>query len=380
MLFQIKNQSELNFKNIQEKFDLDCGFIEELTQFMLENLETVDKQKLVKNFDSEFHVFDFYFMIGAIKNHPGRPLRIRNNELLLLSSLSENIKEQLDRKMEIEKSANQGMKAYVVLNENKSEDYGVLHVRKTSKRVDFATDYAHKELMKSLGVLNFLNHSLSLSFYKYFHDCYIVMKDETSFPPYKNVETENTYYLDNQIIDNLSYITDIYQKSKKSDIDKRIIKSLEVYSQVQKSTEPIVKILIYMTMLENLLIDEKDKDYLGWKLADRISFLIGNRKPVVDEIIFPEFRVKYPNMNRNSRYVIAEFVKDLYDIRSRYVHSSKSNKEIGLFDKYLLIGYNILHETMSEFLKLESIGITSLKGKGGLIEYLEIEKYVGHNN
>ncbi len=46
-----------------------------------------------------------------------------------------------------------------------------------------------------------------------------------------------------------------------------------------------------------------------------------------------------------------------------------------MYDKNLIIGHNIIKEVLLIFLELEEKGIQKLKGKGGLMEYLESIKY-----
>ncbi|HEX5186686.1 MAG TPA: hypothetical protein VFV86_07330 [Nitrososphaeraceae archaeon] len=200
-------------------------------------------------------------------------------------------------------------------------------------------------------------------------------------PTYSMVESEEMFILSDTIVERLNKISNIFKKPEKSDIDKRIIKAFDLYSQIQKSTEPVVKLVNYTTLLENLLLDKDVKDYVNWKLADRVAFLIGDQNPVFDGVIYPDFKEEEKNKGRNpnSKYVINGLVQDLYDERSTRVHSSKSSRPVEANDKWLLIGHNILIAVVSAFLELESKGITSLKqGKGSLIKCLELMKYDGN--
>ncbi len=64
-------------------------------------------------------------------------------------------------------------------------------------------------------------------------------------------------------------------------------------------------------------------------------------------------------MKGNSRYVINDLVKKPYNIRSGFVHSNRDNTEVDMYNKILLVGHNIIIETLSEFLKLEDKSITT---------------------
>lgn len=371
-LFKTQGKDD-KLENLRETYNLDTGFIKELKVLFLNN-KNKTLNEFITMFNKEFKTFDFYFKVGIMhKLNDINSVTVRSNELVPLGSLPSRIKLGLEKRIEEEKE--HGLITSVILDERGIADYWILHIQKRSKTMDFATEYAHRELIKSLGVLNFLNEKYILSFYKKFHTCYTVIEDNKHGPIYRMSEMEENYFLTATIQERLNKIASIFNKDKKSDIDKRIVKAFDIYSQIQRSTEPISKIVIYMTILENLLIDKNDRDYLNWKLADRVAFLIGNKRPIVDEVIYPDFKKDFEGREATSKYVINKFVKDLYDIRSHLVHSNKSIPELDMYDKYLLIGHNILIEVIAELLDLEDRGITELKGKGGLIEYLDFVKY-----
>lgn len=369
---------KFTFKKLQEKYNLDCGFRKELQFFISEN-NFINLNEIKTKFNEEFKDFDFYFKIGIIKRFTNKEniadkenIPIKCNELISLNNLSEEIKHNLEKRIDQENS----IREQIVKEDIDKSQYWIIHIQKKSANITSATKYAHEELAKSLGILNLLSEKDSLSLYNEFHSSYTVMEGSKYQPTYTNVELEEIFPLTDTMIDKLNKIENIFKKNEKNDIDKRIIKALDIYSQIQKSTEPIEKIVIYMTILENLLLHEDDKDYLNWKLADRVAFLIGNKKPVFDEIIYPEFITDYEGKEANSKYVINDFVKELYNIRSRLVHSSESSMDIDMFDKFLIIGHNIILYVITEFLDLEGKGITELKDKSnGLIKHLDDMKF-----
>ena len=80
--------------------------------------------------------------------------------------------------------------------------------------------------------------------------------------------------------------------------------------------------------------------------------MIGDKNPIIDNVIYPDFNKDYEGREANNKYVINDLVKKLYDIRSRLVHSSNPLYTLICY-KFLLIGLNIILNVIAEFLHLE---------------------------
>ncbi|TVP40713.1 HEPN domain-containing protein [Candidatus Nitrosocosmicus arcticus] len=360
------------------KYNVDYGLINELRLFCEKKL--MDPSEAKEKFENEFKKFDFYFKIGTFTNFTAvRSLQVRTSELTPLNSLPPEVKKALEVRIAQMKSKELGPTVLKVQPEPESWS---LHIQTISTDLGLATHYAHTELTKSLGILSFVNGGNLFPYSGEYHPCYTSFHNSEIQSTYMNFEMEDEYFLTDTVVNNLNSISNIFRKIKKSDIDKRIIKAFDIYSHVQKNTEPIMKIVFYMTMLENLILNKDDKDYLNWKLADRVAFLIGNKPSSINEIVYPNIKSVYQGMASNNKYVINDLVKQLYKLRSQFVHSSES-VDLDKYDKFLLIGFYIVEAVLYEFLKLENKKITKLydsseEGSEGLLNLIEIIKY--HKN
>jgi hypothetical protein len=365
--------NEGSLKKCHQKYDLDNEFLDELKSLFTE-YQFKKQSEFEVVYNREFKNFVFYFKIGIFHKLDNiSSAMVRNNELIQLSNLPENLKQNFFKMIHLEKS--KGKFTSVIADKQGIADYWILKIKRKSRNLELATEYAHRELGKSMSVINILNNKDFSSFYKNYHPCYIAMEGNEYRDTFGIVDVEENFFITVDIKEKLDKISRIYRKREKGDIDRRILKALDVYNQIQKSTDPVSKIVIYMTILENLLIDKSDKDYLTWKLAERIAFLIGDDKQIMTESNYKKFENEVGIRRSNSKFTINRLVNNLYSIRSQLVHSNESNPVIGHYDKDLLIGHNILKEVLSAFLDLEEKGIKNLKGKDGLMDFLDKIKY-----
>ena len=71
-------------------------------------------------------------------------------------------------------------------------------------------------------------------------------------------------------------INQIFVKPNPNDLEKRILSAIDVYGLIEPSTPKHVRFLFCVVALESLLLGKSDRDYLRWKIAEKISFLIAD--------------------------------------------------------------------------------------------------------
>lgn len=92
----------------------------------------------------------------------------------------------------------------------------------------------------------------------------------------------------------------ITQKSNLTELEKRIIRAIRLYGASRSSYKLEIRFLVLISACESLLLSEKEKDYIAWKLSEKTAFLI-----------------KEDGVDRLSLY---ERMKKLYNKRSKIVH------------------------------------------------------------
>ena len=97
----------------------------------------------------------------------------------------------------------------------------------------------------------------------------------------------------------LNVISDVLKKDERSNFQEEVLKSLMLYSRSCIMKEPNDKLVYILVALESLLLKNTTEPISG-NLSTRMSFVIGQDK--------------------DDRKRIIALVKDIYDIRSKFIH------------------------------------------------------------
>jgi hypothetical protein len=153
-------------------------------------------------------------------------------------------------------------------------------------------------------------------------------------------------------------MTSIMNSKNPTALDRRILNVVDVFGLIDDLTPLHVRFLLCIVSLENLLLDERD--YLGWKLAEKISYLVGDTRAWFAthyKIDFgDEQKLKDMFTGENiarARIALDETIHDFYDKRSDFAHrglESKPSKRITVNDYYL--ASSILMWTVEKLLEL----------------------------
>ncbi len=170
----------------------------------------------------------------------------------------------------------------------------------------------------------------------------------------------------------ISDVNLIMHKTNRSELEKRILNTVDVIGMIDESTPLHIRFMLCIVALEGLLLAKGDRDYLGWKLAEKISFLLAdsaawnlttyNIDPEKKRVLTKKFIMK---RLAESRIRLNDLVHDLYDKRSSFAHSGlgkkQTSKEITAddYDKASLI----VRWVVEKLLELRNSGITHIAKK-----------------
>ena len=137
--------------------------------------------------------------------------------------------------------------------------------------------------------------------------------------------------------DYIKKINLIFNKKNPTELEQRILNAIDIYGQIEPDTPLNIRFLLCIIGLESLLLGKDDRDYLGTKIAEKISFLLAGVKWWQKEIYKIPFH-KYSAINDafvkkhlfDSRIKLNQKIKEFYGKRSQIAHSglSSSNKPI----------------------------------------------------
>ena len=132
----------------------------------------------------------------------------------------------------------------------------------------------------------------------------------------------------------IGQITNIILKTNQSDLEKRILNTIEIYGLIEHNTSSHVSFILCLIGLESLFLSSDDKDILGSKLAEKISFLLADVPMwfwLSDNLTMKQMEKidkKYIQKHLlDSRLKLHYTVKKLYEKRSRFSHEGISTKQ-----------------------------------------------------
>lgn len=138
-----------------------------------------------------------------------------------------------------------------------------------------------------------------------------------------------------------SIINDILKKIPKSrsEIEKKIIQSLQMYFQSTSSHRTETRYLLTISALESLLLSGGDKDYIGLKIAEKTSFILHNHEETRIECyryMKKCYKKRSLLVHQGNNEITREDLSDIENIFKgvfyRMLFLSKRYKKIGLKD------------------------------------------------
>jgi hypothetical protein len=153
----------------------------------------------------------------------------------------------------------------------------------------------------------------------------------------------------------LTRLSEISQKKSPSKLERKIIRSLELYWLSQSTQKREIQFILLISTLESLLLTKEDRDYLGLKLAEKTAFLL--------------------EMEQDNRIEVYKEIKRFYNLRSELIHSGSrkiQDSELirlnGFIKRILfkILDLSILYdqmETKSKEMEIDGIEDTLLKMK-----------------
>ncbi len=122
-------------------------------------------------------------------------------------------------------------------------------------------------------------------------------------------------------------INKIFIKKNPTELEQRILNAIDVYGLIESDTPLHVKFLLCIIGLESLLLGKNDRDYLGMKIAEKVTFLLYDVHWWLKEI----YNIPISDMDKinqsfvekhklESRLKLHKKIQDFYDKRSSLAH------------------------------------------------------------
>lgn len=237
-----------------------------------------------------------------------------------------------------------------------------------------ATEKAIEMMNKSMNIYKMIYHIHSFysthpksSFDYYFVNDKGGMGFARQHAPVRGPNNIRLEYLDSQI----TKFNEILNANEKTELETRLLNCSDIYGLIDDYTPLHVAFVLCIFSLEALLMGNSEKDYLGWKLSEKITFLLGD-KPVWFDTLYnigPGNAAQIDNdFIRNNlpkaRAQLFKKVSELYNKRSKFAHSGSGEK---IKDRISESDYHLASSLLSWTVQV----LLELRDKG--VEYVEVK-------
>lgn len=326
LLTEINQNSDLknNFNNrdLQDFFTGGFSRRKSLFQMTPNEFESELKQYLYKKPVRLKYYFrvsrDYQFIVNK---------RIGTGSIRAFSKLPRVAKEELKKQYKYEYDrrpwSNAVGEAYEKLRE---KDY-YMYIPVESRGLYYSNDEALRLFHENNAIFYFFTLSV-LSTIKYSRSVYCALDEKymcRSIGPGSD-QDDDAVQSRGYFTDKIPIINKLLAKNQKNEIEKSIVRAIDVVGSVEVKSNSKVIFSLCMNAMENLLTGDQRGD-LRYKTSERMAFLLGNNEHWIrfNKKISKE---KHPSLTKNfisrhlakSRYDLFRTVNDLYTKRSKFVH------------------------------------------------------------
>src|SRR5208337_1299356 len=276
--------------------------------------------------------FDFYFPQMEIFNLPDS-YELGHCVLHTFEHLPKEVKDSISSNWELEYEEEKAL--YYVRNKNeyeeakKQETYFCLSVSASGR--EKATEIATIRANQSFNILKCIYVIQDLPRLKRCHWFTEGMSGAVHDYRYKS-----GWFRHSSNPELEAYVKNLTQlmKGESDDIGRRCLTAIDVYCMIDQETPLQVRFLLSVIATEGLLLGKDDRDFLGWKLREKVAILIGDTTAWF--VIYLQKDVRkdgWPSKeecdaNRvAARAALAKRVGDMYNKRSKFAHGSAKDKD-----------------------------------------------------
>jgi hypothetical protein len=379
----------LKYASFQDLFD----FFENLLSYCKKkNYSDISRSELESRFKELFfnapNFYDFYFRIGQ-SNQDLQEYKIGDGKLMYHRQLPYSLRKHISKKRE--------------------RDYGYkdcyMHIRINAAGKDKAREVAMQSAKRNISIykLVYLKEWYYDLYYRTIsHFDFYSCPDKHNPDPERRIQENSTHQSDYTLhidrdaeLDNvISDINKITSKEENlNELERKILNVIDIFGLIDNSTSLHIRFLLCIICLEGLLLSREDRDYIGWKFAEKIAFLLGtseywvrNYHKIGHEHLFPN-HVPIPNElihgTAENRRTLFYKMRDFYGKRSGITHGTKSNKdtEDSITEEDYSLIYSILRLSIVLILNLLNKGFTHVSKRDPddtkyLDLYIENMKYM----
>lgn len=336
-----------NFLNELKKIDyiknnfLDMDIFLLCRDLLLSNVtSTEDVGKWMEYALEKPFEYHFYFRIGYVNNETGQDsLEMGNGKLLQFSQIDKDARNRFNFEYSWDTKTNDTPKKTITLDPT----LWFMYIKVNSKGLIKARTRGIKDAERNLNIYKLLGYqefpSVDGSIPNFRHTYYVKWPRGDSY--FNPTNTSDLFLnLSKENYDSILQVNKIVNSKNNNEIESRILTAIDILGLINENTSAEIIILFCIISLEKLLMDKEDKETLGWKLSERVSFLISDNPMWINFLydlkskrIRTAIRINKKKIF-DSRIKLNKRMKHLYGLRSSVTHAGNSSNTISPDDIY----------------------------------------------
>lgn len=274
------------------------------------NIRNVSDRVLVDHIKSTVLVtktYHFYYPIYNLRE-PSNNVKLGYSTILTFDALPKKIKEKFlfFWKNYFTIYTEWAKTEEEIVNKKKTATF--LHLKVKANGRYKATEKASNFAKESVCILSFLYRvHFPIS------HCFYIIEDSEDGGGYGDYFYIPSLYIgkyQSKLDKKISELTDIIIEPEPTTIERKIKNALRIFGIQKSITNEQVRFVLLVTCLESLLLTKSDRDYLGWRLAEKTAFLLGRNKKIVSDGIKLAYKKRssfiHEETRKKKRYLITE--------------------------------------------------------------------------
>lgn len=259
--------------------------------------------------------------------------------------------------------------------ERKKDTYFCVEVKALGffKAIETATELANQSL-NVLKCFYLVNHpKLTKCYYSKGQTWIGGLEDFTPF------RMRSSYYrVIPEIEEHIKTVTRFIRSDESHEIAERSLLAIDIYGMIEEDTPVPLKFLLSVIAIESLLLSRDDRDFLGWKLREKVAILLGDTPGWLREFLKKDklTEEEYEKERVAARAELAKRVGRMYDKRSGIAHPKPSGNDEKVTEDDFQFASMIFRFSIQRILSLYTVKKITRVGKTDTIDEKSLDSFI----
>lgn len=172
-------------------------------------------------------------------------------------------------------------------------------------------------------------------------------------------------------------LSNMIRKEDTSELARRCLSAVDIFGMIERETPLEVRFLLSVIPLEGILLGKNDKDYLGMKLREKVTILLGDTPYWLRTCLGKESPTEEERSNNRvpARIELAKRISEMYGKRSGFAHADDEPEKVTESD--CIFASEIFRLTLQRILSLyEKEGINRIAKKNDTLDKKSLDYFI----